>query len=321
LAERRLVKEYSALDLVVSTGGTYLVENYDFGFRLDHFGLAHAARTPIVLFTQSLGPFRNPRNREAIRRRLSGARLILLRDPRSREHLIEVGVPEALLHVCADGVFALADPVRLALAAERLAPQGGRLRVAVSVREWSRFGDETPATGMDRYCRAIAATAERLVRTFRAEIVFLSTCQGIPEFSDDSRVACRIVELLTPDVRGSVSVDRSFHRPEQLMEAYAGFDLLVSTRLHAAILALCTGTPVFPIEYEFKTSEVFARLGLRDWVQDIRTVRPETLPEKLGEFIAALPTLRQDLFRSVRAERDSACGAVDLLARAAAVPR
>jgi colanic acid/amylovoran biosynthesis protein len=320
-AERRLVEEYATVDLMVSTGGTYLVENYDFSFRLAHLSLAQAAGTHIVLFTQSLGPFRNPRNRNAIQRVLSGVRLILLRDSRSRGHLIEVGVPDALLRVCADGVFSLADPERLAAAADRPTSEGSRLRVAVSVREWTQFGDETPEEGMDRYCRAIAATAEHLVRVFGAEIVFLSTCQGIPEYrADDSAVAWRIGELLPPDVRSHVNIDRSFHRPEQLMDAYAGFDLLISTRLHAAILALCAGIPVFPIEYEFKTTEVFARLGLREWVQDIRTVRPETLPEKLGQFITALPGLRRDLFRAVRSERDSACEAIDLLARAATSP-
>jgi len=314
-SERRLVRQYAEMDLVIATGGTYLVENYDIGFRLGHFGLAQAAGTPVMLFTQSLGPFRKPRNRRSVKRVLSGARRILLRDARSRTHLIDAGVPESLMHICADGVFALADDVRLNAAAEGGRLPGQRLRVAISVREWSHFGSETPGSGMDRYCRAIAAVVEHLSREFDAEIVFLSTCQGIPEYwTDDSRTAARISELVAPELRDRVVVDRSFRRPDQLMEAYSGFDLLVSTRLHAAILALCAGTPVFPIEYEFKTTEVFAKLGLRDWIQDINTVQADTLPAKLGSFMRVLPALRGTLFRAVLSERDSAFQAVEVLA-------
>lgn len=36
--------------------------------------------------------------------------------------------------------------------------------------------------------------------------------------------------------------------------------------MHMAILALTSGTPVFPITYEFKTQELFNRLGLGEWV-------------------------------------------------------
>jgi colanic acid/amylovoran biosynthesis protein len=49
--------------------------------------------------------------------------------------------------------------------------------------------------------------------------------------------------------------------------------------MHAAILALCAGTPVVPISYEFKTKELFGSLGLPELVIDIEEVTASGLIE------------------------------------------
>ncbi|WP_169542483.1 polysaccharide pyruvyl transferase family protein [Sphingomonas baiyangensis] len=54
---------------------------------------------------------------------------------------------------------------------------------------------------------------------------------------------------------------------ERYMEELAGYDLIVSSRLHTCALAIVAGTPVVPIEIgTFKITEFFANLGLADGV-------------------------------------------------------
>src|SRR5687767_8774221 len=65
--ERRDVVEYKNADLIVSSGGTYLVENYSLAARIFDYKLSLYLEKPLVFFTQSLGPFVNPSNREALR--------------------------------------------------------------------------------------------------------------------------------------------------------------------------------------------------------------------------------------------------------------
>src|SRR5262249_44298517 len=147
-----------------------------------------------------------------------------------------------------------------------------------------------------------------------AEVTFISTCQGIPEYRyDDSKVAEEIVRSLPETVQKKVRVVREFHRPELLIEILRGFDLLVATRMHAAILALVAGTPVLPIAYEFKTTELFQHLGLGQWVQEIENVRADALARSVEALLGDLPALRAVIAKRVAQEHDRALASTQLL--------
>jgi colanic acid/amylovoran biosynthesis protein len=306
--------QYSALetvrrcDAVVSTGGTYLVERYPIQGRLLELEVALAMRRPLVLFTQSLGPFVRRRHRRSLRTNLPRARHVLLRDERSRRHLTDAGLSGGRVRVVADGAFAL-----------RARPVTGRpqwLRVAISVRDWPYAAGDS-ATINDAYRRAIAALTDRLVRERGAEVTFLSTCQGAPGYwTDDAAVAAAIIERVNPDVRESVHVDAGFHRPQELLDALGAFDLVVATRMHMAILALVAGVPVFPIAYEFKTRELFDRLGLGEWVRDFHALDGPLLCDDVERFLDQLPALRGPLRARVDGERESALSTANQLAQA-----
>ena len=314
---RETLEDYGAADLVVSTGGTYLVEHYALAPRIADFDFTRRMGRPLVLFTQSLGPFEDPGNRRALAPLLGRSRAILLRDERSLRHLHELGAGADRAHLGADAAFALADPARLARA-RRSAGVTGPLRVAVSVRAWRHFaGDEHE--GMRRYRLAVAELVQHLVATHRAEVLFVSTCQGVPEYwTDDSDTAAEIVALLSPAARGHVSVDRSFHDPATLGALLGRHDLVVATRMHAAILALSAGVPVLPIAYEFKTRELAARLGLSRWTQDVERMTGAGLVAACEDLLATLDDVRNELFCAVERERRSALNTAAVLQSAQA---
>ncbi len=313
-------RAYDEADLVVSTGGTYLVEHYNPAWRLLHLLTAAASGRPLVLFTQSLGPFRSPRNRALLERLLPQVALLLLRDGRSARHVAEVGAAPRASACVSDGAFALADEESLRRAAGRTLP--GVPRVAVSVRAWQHFSQGDATGGMARYRAALAAGVSYLVREKSAKVTFLSTCQGIAEYrTDDSEVALQIWKALPEEIRASVTVDGSFHAPDALVAELGRFDLVLATRMHAAILALAAGTPVLPIAYEFKTKELFESLGWGEWVLDIESLDGEALVGRLAGLFEALPGLRAGLFRGVEAHRLSALSAVALVRDAVAPAR
>ena len=311
------LRDLAGYDLVISTGGTYLVENYWLVPVLFNYRVALLLGKPLVFYTQSMGPFTRPRYRRALRSIFRAARLVLLRDERSRRHLEEVAGPLSHAHVLPDVAFGLARPERLTAAQEAAPSQGRPLRVAVSVREWPYFKERTPEAGMAEYEDAVAAAVTALVERHGAEVAFLSTCQGVPEYRyDDGAVAERIADRLSPEVRRCVQVDRQFHPPEELLERLGTFDLVVATRMHMAILALVAGVPVLPIAYEFKTKALFERLGLGEWVQDIERVTPSGLTSASERLLGRLDELRRSLFEGVERLRREALAAQDLLADA-----
>ena len=303
----RDLQDYATSDLVISTGGTYLVETYPLGAKIFDLQLAIQLGRPLVLYTQSLGPFRRPLHRRLLRRVFDAARLVLLRDELSASYVRELGGRTDHLVVSSDIVFSVAEPETLAQAGVLEGLKGRRFKVAFSVRDWPYFKQRDPRAGMELYLESVAAMVTCLVTKYAAEVVFLSTCQGIPEYrEDDSAVAMEIKRSLDERVSAAVQVDRGFQRYENLLAAYGSCDLVISTRMHGAILALASGTPVLPIAYEFKTRELFTRFGLKDWVLDIETIQASTAVPLLERYIAEVPQLREALFNHVEASRQQA---------------
>jgi colanic acid/amylovoran biosynthesis protein len=267
--------------LPVDTGGTYLVEQYPLWARLFEFRIAEALGIPVVFFTQSLGPFRRSVHRRALRRAFSRSPLVLLRDDRSLAHVQELGVPDRALTVTSDAVFALAP--KAPVFARR--PTRPRPRVAISVRAWP---PHAPLDGPEvtRFTESITSVVTSLVETHGAEVLFVSTCQGIEEYwTNDSQVALRMADALSGAVRSHVIVDEAYHAPRELISLLATCDVVLATRMHAAILALCAQTPVVPIVYEFKTRELFARMGLEALATDIEAADPARLTALVAEML------------------------------------
>ena len=254
-----ILEEYLRADLVVASGGTYLVPAYDMEPPLLDYELTCALGRPFGIMPQSLGPFTGSRLQERFRQTWMRTRVLFVRDEKSRAHLRDIGVPDNRITVMPDCAFALRQP-------ERRPPLGPPRRVAVSVREWRHFSDGSGRDGERRYLAGMAGLVTWLVREKGIEVTFLSSCQGISDYwADDARTAREVVALLDEHVAQQVVVDGAFRGPEALQEALSAFDFVVATRMHVAILSLCTARPVLAVAYEFKTTELFRSLGL-DWL-------------------------------------------------------
>jgi colanic acid/amylovoran biosynthesis protein len=307
--EQAALRDFSELDAVVSTGGTYLVEQYPLLARIFEYEVTLQLGIPLIFYTQSLGPFA-PRYRSALKRILSEAKLVLLRDERSAQYLRTLGVSGDHVHVVADAVFSMA-------AANRDFPSrrdpGEPWKIGASVRQWP-VGASLSHPRVRSYVSAMATGLAELVVELPAEVELISTCQGIPEYwIDDSAVARAIVEEVEPALRGRFKVDHGFHSPSAFRERVSRFDLFVATRMHAAILSLTAGTPVLPIAYEFKTRELFTRLGMEDYVLDIDNLSAAALSRTTGQLARGLEDQRNGLATAVAAEREQAYRAIELL--------
>jgi colanic acid/amylovoran biosynthesis protein len=305
---RAHLDQMRAADAVLATGGTYFVEHYPIRTRAHELMAAHALGRPVYLLTQSLGPFLHRNNRRLMARALRGVERVFVRDERSRGNLVGLSVPEDRVVVCPDAAFALADE------APRRRAHTGPLRIAVSVREWKHFRTRPAAEGRGAYRAAVAAVVGRLAAQ-GAEVSFVSTCQGVAEYwTDDARFARSLVDELLPDAPG-IQVDGAFRSPSELVEHLRNFDLVIATRMHAAILALVAGVPVVPIAYEFKMTELFASLGMPWLVEDIETITAARLDERVTGALARLDGLRAEIEHTVPALRRGAFLPAEAVAR------
>lgn len=288
--EQAFFSEYREADLVCGTGGTYLTENYSIEGRIFSLEIATWMGKPVVLFSQSVGKLSRSKLTERLARVITQCHVVFLRDQESRRNLAAVGCDSETITLLPDVVFALADRPRMEKALVRA--QENRYdvkRVALCLRLWSHFKQVSSEEGMKNALAAFAGLTTHLVRERGVEVIFISTCQGIPEYHfEDSEAAQSVYDLLEDDVKRAVTVNKEFHNPSQLMDVLADVDVAVSVRMHLCILALCAGVPVIPVAYEPKLSELSEEIDPGQSVLDIETISPERMAEKFDQFVASI---------------------------------
>ncbi|MFM2314269.1 MAG: hypothetical protein RLZZ04_3545 [Cyanobacteriota bacterium] len=212
--------DYKHADLIVSTGGTYLVENYGLKPRFFDYQISLLFHKPLVFFTQSLGPFEQPENQRTLTSIFNRSTLILLRDRQSAKHLeglvTQQSKMQSKISVVADAAFALANWETLE-AAKKVQTSVYPRKIAISVRDWRYFKTVDPEVGITRYIAALVALTVHLVEKYQAQITYISSCQGIPEYwKDDSEFALNITSQLAPEIVPFVTVNRDFHETQKL---------------------------------------------------------------------------------------------------------
>jgi colanic acid/amylovoran biosynthesis protein len=275
LAFARSHAALSTADVVISSGGTYLVDHYNFNPRVSELQLARQNDATIVLWTQSLGPFKADRAQAAIKKIAAVTDSVYFRDPRSSDAW-EQTVPFPPMHsVVPDAVFAL--PVNSTMSGSRGHDAGANRRAFISVREWSH-GVDSEALAYDKYETMLRAGASKLL-DLGWKVEALSTCQGVPSYPfDDSKIAEKIFTGM------GVDINSHFHRPQSLLAELLDTDLVITTRMHLAILSLVSQVPVIAIAYEFKTLELFASLGLEDFVIRIEDANSDWLRARIDQI-------------------------------------
>jgi colanic acid/amylovoran biosynthesis protein len=283
---------YEKPDLIVSTGGAFLNGTYapaNWG-RYICFAFAKAWDIPVILFAQSIGPYQGGFSEWIAAYTLNRVQLITLRDEQSRANLERIGVGVPPIHVTADAAFLLStnnDDLLSPFGNETPSfPANDKVKISISVRRWPHCNG---VKSHENYVNTLAALTEWLISEKNARVYFVSTCTGLAGYHMDDRiVACEILEKISssPEDRPVILSDE--YTPYQLAEIYREMDLHIGTRMHSNILAALVGTPIFAIQYEFKTGELMRRLGLEEFFVDLSSI---TYDDTRGKIDLALQSL------------------------------
>ena len=288
--------------LVISNGGQYFAfvkpEYIKTLYHLFAFSypllFAHRLGVPFVLYAQSFGPFHNGITRRWMLRLFNTSAGNWSRETISNELLLALGAPTATTHVVADAAFTVRpnaphspfDFEFLGLAEDRY--------VAFSVRLLHATGHSRE--NEQKYCNSIVSAIEWLVAERAMRVVLVAHTQG-PIADEDDRVASReVYDALPPNVRERTLLLDADLSPAELASVYGRAELVVATRFHAVVLAICGGAPVLAIPYfGNKTQGSFRDLGLEDMVLEIRNLSPEILRNKVAQFLGQHVDLRRKM--------------------------
>ncbi|MDM7998650.1 MAG: polysaccharide pyruvyl transferase family protein [Dehalococcoidia bacterium] len=283
---KKLLEAYIDADLVISSGGGFLSDNFPLAALLPNLfqlSLALLVNKPVVMYAQSIGPLKNRVFAFLTRMVINRAKVIMIREELSREWVTRLRLDRPKVHMTADAAF-LMRPVDRDTARALLAKEGldrKRPLVGMTVVKWSFPRLEEPGLKYRHYVKTIAEVADYLVEKHSVHIVFI---EGVTDASGGGdRITTREVYDLVKN-KDRVTVIREDYWPQELMGIMGEMDLFIGTRMHSNIFALISGVPVIAIAYGHKTHGIMGMMGLEKWVFPIETVQPDRLKSSIDEL-------------------------------------
>ena len=212
----------------------------------------HAARRPMILSPQTMGPFTRAWARAGALASILSCRAVFTRDGLSTRFLREIGFK---------GDIQEATDVAMRLPCTPPAPRtDGPVRVGLNVSGLLMNGGYT-GKNMFGLAADYPAVIREIVSWFaaRPEVELHLVSHVISEtqpVEDDYRAG----EALAAEFPGVVLAPR-FGSPSEAKSYIASMDFFMGARMHACIAAFSSGVPVIPMAYSRKFAGLFGTLG------------------------------------------------------------
>jgi colanic acid/amylovoran biosynthesis protein len=210
-----------------------------------------AARRPLVLSPQTLGPFERRWARLAATALMRRARAVVTRDNLSTAYVKPLGV---------EGVIEATDVAFRLPYKKPEGKRGGRVKVGINISGLLFNGGYTRDNMF-----ALKTDYPVLARSLVSHFAGLPECEvhlvghvNSERFATDDDY--RVAELLAAEFPGVVLAPR-FATPSDAKSYIAGLDFFCGSRMHACIAAFSSGVPVVPIAYSRKFAGLFGSLG------------------------------------------------------------
>jgi colanic acid/amylovoran biosynthesis protein len=307
-------REIVESDLVIALPGGYLQSlQWQDDYWLFHWlllSMAKAANKPVVIYAQSIGPFDRVHQIWA-KKLLRRIDVLSVREEFSEQRLHDYGVASDRIVLVPDAAFGLTSDSR---SQEEFAKFSKWLDshphpwIGVSVREHQFPGAPDPDACMDHYIGEVAKAADRMIELATGTVFFVPQC--IKSGGQDIQVSGAVIERMQHR-NHAVIVDADLS-PLTLQQLYGQFEMLIGTRMHANILAMCAGAPVAAIAYERKTNGIMKMIGLDDCVIDIDAIIGGLVPLVERVFAARL-RIREHLKNAIPPIRDRAIATPTIL--------
>jgi polysaccharide pyruvyl transferase WcaK-like protein len=230
-------------DLVVSQGGGFLREEYEPWSRLDALDRVASSGTPLVLLGQTIGRFDLALARCMFQSVLRAAVAVVVRDPASVHHVLDLGADPARVVLGTDVALHLAPRLR----SDEPEPPEADAPIAVVLSDYTVERDRARRHEL---AAAVLAAVTGALPDRAIEVWSSAQCAG--DEQDEAIGAASVERLRAPD-RERVRLVRTHVDAGQLLARTASAAAVVSMRLHPALLAAAQHTPALLVLDDQKT--------------------------------------------------------------------
>ena len=317
-SEKRLNEYYNA-DVIISAGGDVLTEDngaFSFLSNANKFLFALLLNKPVILHSESIGPFKRWWIAAIAKFLLNKVKLIILREEISYKYLVGLGIKPPM-YLTADSAFLLKpapqEGAKEILEKEGL-KEGDRPLIGISVSQKSfHLGFEEVNSAKEKYHKYIKLVAELtdyLTNIVNATVLFVP--HVIEPGNDDRPVADDICKLIR-NKHKVVSIKNEYTSQET--KAIIGqCDLFIGFRMHATIASISMNVPTICIAYSHKAHGIIGdMLGYERYVIDINKLNHDTLVSAVDDAWTNRMEIRNELRSKIDDIKQRALSNVTLL--------
>jgi polysaccharide pyruvyl transferase WcaK-like protein len=252
---------------------------------------------PVVVFPNSIGPFKTWVGRFLSRLALNGCGYVLAREPISYEIAKSLGIGSriiqtadtALLFKATKGVISgsFSHPV---------------IGVCPGIYRYS-LSDEQVRNYILDHAKALDAAIER----YGFNVVLSPHYVSHLEY-DDAEICELILEKMKNKNHAKIIVANGVEEFKSLLDH---MDMIIASKLHPAVMGVSGYVPTLCIAYDHKQTGLFKLLGMEDCVISIMEVSSERISSKIdliwkqrerikASLLTRIPTLQEDIRKAVK---------------------
>lgn len=266
-----IINEISNCDLVIIGGGGLFTDYWgDMKTLLTNQGrgvsyysnfaiIADLLQKPFLTYAVGIGPLYTEEGRQITRFALAHAEKIIVRDAKSAQEAIRIGLPEDRILVTADPVFLLGVEPEEGLKVLKASgvPDSTDPILLVSVRSWKVDIEE------EHWQKEIAAAVDAWLEENHGYAVFVPF-QVLPkkDYEDDASISESIIQLIKRKDR--VFSVQSKLTPGVMAGIFANCRVALGMRYHAVLFSALTNTPVVAVSYDPKVESLMLSLDMSE---------------------------------------------------------
>lgn len=277
--------------------------------------LATSLGKDVVLFPQSIGPFRNRLVKYFVKFSLNKTKIIVVREELSKNYLEDIGVNKSLMYLTADTAFILetASPERVheILFKEGLIDRDMPL-IGMNISQLLNYRAKNMETTKQEYIELMAELADYLTTTFNAIAIFLPHAifpeEIVNEAGRDREADITAIKEAYKKVKSKdkiVTIVSEQYSASELKGVIGHCDMFIGARMHANIAATSLCIPTIAISYSIKALGIMQMVGLERYVCDFKTMTFEELKSKADDMWHNREKIKEELEPKIKELKES----------------
>lgn len=260
-------------DIVISGGGSLLQDVTSKRSIFYYLGIMQLAKwlgKPVMLYGQGIGPIKGDFARKMTASVCKQVDLITVRDKKSVQVLVELGISEQVIILTADPVMAMnpVDKYSGRMILREYGMEGSKPLFGISARDWK---------SLSSFKQVLADVADRLIREYHGRVVFMPL-----QYPDDLAVSKEIASLMKE--KEDVAIIEKRCSISDFLSLVGNMELLLSVRLHALIFGAVMRVPVIGISYDPKIDGFLEGIKSKS-LGDLAEITVEKIMQKIEQVM------------------------------------